>query len=107
MESLTLSDYNLQAGQSVTVYTTVRNVGTGVAAATEVEYFYWSRRENDWLKLRGFRSVASLRPRWSHSQSLTFPMAKNPVFGKHWLGACVREKANNNNCKRVAYYVSR
>ena len=107
MRSFRLNDYNVRPRQKITLRTTVRNIGTGVAAATKVIYFYWDSRESDWLKMNVSRTVNRLSAQRSASQSAA-TQAPGTV-GAHHFGACVlavdRERTKNNQCETVSFSV--
>lgn len=113
MGSFRLSARNVRPPHQITLRTTVRNIGSGVAAATRVNYYYWDSRERDWRKLNVFSTVRSLRARQSASQSARLRLPASLALGSHHLAACVlavdrevdRGRDETNNCDTASFFV--
>ena len=100
VESPSVSDSTLTPGQSFTLNATVRNQGTGAAAATTLRYY---RSTNRTISTRdtqvGTDAVGSLTASGSSAESIS--LAAPSSEGTYYYGACVQSaggESSGNNC---------
>ena len=99
VEAVSTSDSVLTADQRFTLYATVRNQGTGAAAATQLR---WYRSLNRTISTRdlevGTAAVSALAASGTSAQSIS--LLAPPAEGTYYYGACVisvaGERAGNN-----------
>ena len=90
----------LRAGRNFTLHATVRNAGTGTAAATTLSYYYWQSDTRQWEPV-GTDPVASLAASRSSAESVVLRAPTRT--GIHYYTACVRAVAGEpegSNCAR-------
>ena len=94
----------LRAGRNFTLHATVRNVGTGTAAATTLRYYYWLSDTREWERV-GSDPVGSLGASGSSAESIVLRAPTRT--GTHFYLACVtavageRERSNCADWLRV------
>ena len=101
VQSPSVSDNTLTTGQSFTLRATVRNSGTGSAAATTLRYY---RSSNSSISTSdtevGTDSVSGLSASGTSSESISLTAPSSS--GTYYYGACVAsvsgESNSNNNC---------
>jgi hypothetical protein len=98
VQSARVSDSTLTTGQVFSLYATVRNIGTGTAAATTLYYYHWQASTREWVRV-GSDSVDRL-PASASSAELVRLRAPSTT-GTHYYTACVDSvagEANKRNC---------
>ncbi len=101
VESPSVSDNTLTAGQSFTLQATVRNQGTGQSAATTLRYYQSANATISASDTRvGSGAVGSLNASSSSVESISLNAPSSA--GTYYYGACVTsvsgESKTNNNC---------
>ena len=104
VEWLTVSDSTLTAGQSFTLQATVRNQGSGQAAATTLRYYQSSDATitvNDTQV--GTDAIGSLNASGTSAKSISLNAPSRA--GTYYYGACVEQVSGepeiDNNCSRA------
>ena len=103
VQSVSVSDSTLTPGQSFTLSATVRNQGTGAAAATTLR---WYRSSNRTISTRdtqvGTDPVGALGASGSSAESISLTAPSSE--GAHYYGGCVVSVGGEsaaNNCSRA------
>ena len=99
VESLRTSPGTLTAGGTFTLSATVRNAGSGTAAATTLRYHYYRSSSKEWVVV-GQDSVDSLAPGAGSAESIRLTVPGRA--GTHWLSACVAPVAGETNRKNCS-----
>ena len=98
VESLRTSPGTLAAGRTFTLSATVRNIGSGAAAATTLRYYQYDSDSRDWEQV-GTDSVGSLSASASSPESIRLTAPSRA--GTHYFNACVTSVAgeiDRENC---------
>ena len=98
VDRLRTSPGTLTAGETFTLSTGVRNVGTGAAPATTLRYYYYRSSSEDWVAV-GTDHVGGLPASTSRSESIVLTAPSRA--GTHYYNACVESVAgerNTDNC---------
>ena len=106
VQSARVSDSTLTTGQVFSLYATVRNIGTGTAAATTLYYYRWQASSREWVRV-GSDSVDRL-PASASSAELVRLRAPSTT-GTHYYTACVDSvagEANRSNCSSSSIRVT-
>ena len=90
VESLRTSPGTLAAGRTFTLSATVRNIGSGAAAATTLRYYQYDSDSRDWEQV-GTDSVGSLSASASSPESIRLTAPSRA--GTHYFNACVTSVA--------------
>ncbi|MCY4074227.1 MAG: matrixin family metalloprotease [Acidobacteria bacterium] len=98
VDPLQASPGTLTAGETFTLSTRVRNVGSGAAAATTLRYYYYRSSSGEW-EVVGSDRVGGLRASTSRSESIVLTAPART--GTHYYNACVESVAgerDEDNC---------
>ena len=106
VQSTRVSDSTLTTGQVFSLFATVRNVGTGTAAATTLRYYRWQASTREWVRV-GSDPVDTLLP--SASSAELVRLRAPSTTGTHYYTACVdsvAREANKRNCASRSIHVT-